>query len=481
MPFNTYTFIVFFAVVFFTYHLVPLWNVKKKILLIASYVFYSAWNPLFIFLLMFSTVTDWILAKKIYQSKQRPFKKGLLLLSLLCNLGLLFYFKYWNLLVETSIFMLSKLGIIFSPQPLDIVLPVGISFYTFQTLSYTIDVYRGKIDPAKNFSDYALYVSFFPQLVAGPIVRASDFLPQCHNKPHISLNNLGWGFSLITVGLFMKTVLADVVFGPVVNNVFANSGQFSSMDTWIAVFSFSGQIFCDFSGYSTIAIGTAMCLGFTLPDNFRSPYAALGMRDFWRRWHISLSSWLRDYLYISMGGNRRGPIRTYINIMLTMLIGGLWHGASWMFVLWGGLHGFYLVVEHSFSNLLTKINIPSRISVLAEKYLQIFWIGITFIIVSITWIFFRSESINQAKQILLSLIGVSSETIAHKLQLHDLLVAGIFIALMLGWQFYNRNSFIEYFFANIHFITRALILSLMLLSIYLFSSGDNNAFIYFQF
>ncbi len=345
MPFNTYTFITFFSILLIIHYSLKSWKAQKINLLIFSYLFYSAWNPAFVFLLAGSTACDWIVAKKIFKAFTPKLKKRYLTLSLLLNLGLLGYFKYGNFFLNNTIDLLSLIGIVFKPAPLSIILPVGISFYTFQTLSYSIDVYRGKIKPGDSLLDYALYVSFFPQLVAGPIVRANDFLPQCKRQRKANQDQLGWGLSLLTTGLFMKIIIADTLLAPVVDKIYSHPENFGSIETWTAILSFSGQIFCDFGGYSTCAIGAALCLGFILPDNFKAPYAAFGFRDFWQRWHISLSTWLRDYLYISLGGNRISFTRANINLMITMLIGGLWHGASWLFVIWGGLHGFYLIIE----------------------------------------------------------------------------------------------------------------------------------------
>ena len=352
-------------------------------------------------------------------------------------------------------------------------MPVGISFYTFQTLSYTIDVYRKKIKPSKSLLDYALYVSFFPQLVAGPIVRANDFLPQCQTPRKTNKDQFGWGLSLVTIGLFMKIILADTIFAPVVNHVYSNPNQFYFIETWIAIFSFSGQIFCDFAGYSTVAIGAALCLGFILPDNFNAPYASIGFRDFWNRWHISLSSWLKDYLYISLGGNRISITRTKINLMLTMLIGGLWHGASWLFVIWGGLHGVYLLIEHRlrfFQAMKLKNNHESRILLSIA----------TSLIISVTWVFFRSIDIHTARNIFKNLyhITIFRNTVITNAEL--LIALGSSLLLLL-WHLHRKDSTLEHFFSNISPIFRGILLLSMIMAIYLFASGDNHAFIYFQF
>lgn len=472
MPFNTYTFFIFFFALLIVYHSIKNWRLQKTTLLIASYLFYSAWNPLFVFLLMFSTVADWLIAKKIFQAETKTKKKLYLIISLMVNLGLLSYFKYGEFLLENSIYLLGLININFRPAPLDIILPVGISFYTFQTLSYTIDTYRGKIKPSQSFSDYALYVSFFPQLVAGPIVRANDFLPQCETPRRTSLDQLGWGISLLTIGLFMKIILADTLFGPVVDKVYSSPEHFSSLETWAAILAFSGQIFSDFAGYSTAAIGVSLSLGFVLPDNFKAPYAAFGFRDFWQRWHISLSTWLRDYLYISLGGNRISAVRTSINLMLTMLIGGLWHGASWLFVIWGGFHGIYLVIEHYLSRHFVRQKLNGITHILL--------IVMTFIVISLTWVFFRAETLHDAMAIF-SNLHKSSPATKPILSASEILWVFITMMSLIVWHISRRNDSIEHFFNKQHAIIKGTILVAMIMAIFLFASGDDRAFIYFQF
>lgn len=306
MVFNSLTFLLFFAVVT-ALHYVPLpWRTRKANLLLASYLFYAAWNPPFVLLLWFSTMVDWYLAGRIHQSTDDHRRRWLLSLSILTNLGLLGYFKYGYFVLNNLVGVLSAAGIEYRPADLDIILPIGISFYTFQTLSYTIDVYRRRLTPGKSFLDYALYVTFFPQLVAGPIVRAGEFLPQCLTPRRATGSQFGWGLILLVVGLFQKVVLADTLLSPVVDKVYGAGSGIGTIEAWIGTLAFSGQIFFDFAGYSTCAIGVAMCLGFSLPDNFRYPYGAIGFSEFWQRWHISLSSWLRDYLYVPLGGSRHG-------------------------------------------------------------------------------------------------------------------------------------------------------------------------------
>ncbi|HNT89962.1 MAG TPA: MBOAT family O-acyltransferase, partial [Candidatus Hydrogenedentes bacterium] len=373
---------------------------KKFNLLIASYVFYAAWNPPFVILLWISTVVDWFAAKGIARRQSATAKRLWVLVSLLCNLGLLGFFKYGGFLLDNFVLLTNAVGVDFHPARPSIVLPVGISFYTFQTLSYTLDVYRGATKPSRSFLDYALYVTFFPQLVAGPIVRSVDFLPQCATERRVAAGQLGWGLSLLTIGLFEKTVIADGLFAPICDKVYAQAGAAGPLDAWIGTLAFSGQIFCDFAGYSTCAIGAAMCLGFAIPDNFRFPYAAVGFADFWRRWHISLSSWLRDYLYISLGGNRTGAARTYVNLAVTMLLGGLWHGANWTFVVWGGLHGIYLVIERWARALFPPWPLwgalPMRMTLALTTYLAVLF----------AWVFFRAQDFTTAWQVTTSMLGV---------------------------------------------------------------------------
>ena len=381
MPFNSLTFLAFFLAVL-TLHYSPLsWTSKKLFLLVGSYLFYAAWNPPFVALIWLSTAVDWYVAgwmSKVASLRQR---RGLLILSLGTNLGLLGFFKYAGFILDNFVSAAQQLGVSFTPVDFGILLPVGISFYTFQTLSYTIDVYRGRLQPADSLIDFALFVTFFPQLVAGPIVRASEFLPQLTTEKRATSTQMGWGLGLLTLGLFEKVVVADSWMAPAADLVYDSAPLAGPVSAWLGTLAFSAQIFFDFAGYSTCAIGIALCLGFVLPDNFRSPYAAIGFSDFWRRWHISLSSWLRDYLYIPLGGNRRGRRRTYVNLGLTMLLGGLWHGASWQFVIWGGLHGAYLGIER----WLRQRELTPRIPAVPAALL-------TYLLVLITWVFFRAQS-----------------------------------------------------------------------------------------
>src|SRR5947208_2318893 len=345
MLFNSLTFVVFFVIVVTLYWSIGSWTARKNLLVVASYIFYGAWNPPFAALLFSTTAMDFWLGRQIGKAQGQSAKKRWLVASVCMNLSMLGFFKYGNFLLQNFQWFLARIGIIYQPPHLDILLPVGISFYTFHSLSYTLDIYRGVLQPTRSLRDFILAVSFFPQLVAGPIVRAGDFLAQLHHPPRLKPHQLLWCLALITLGLFEIIVLADTLLSGSADRVFDYAGPLVALDSWLGVIAFGGQIFFDFAGYSTCAIGAALCLGFHLKDNFRFPYAAVGFSDFWRRWHISLSTFLRDYLYIPLGGIQVRPVRPGTNLVIVMFLGGLWHGAAWPFVVWGLLHGSYLVIE----------------------------------------------------------------------------------------------------------------------------------------
>lgn len=476
MLFNSYTFIIFFLVVL-AVHSTPIpWKYKKINLLVASYLFYAAWNPLFVSLILVSTVIDWWLAKAIFRSDTKRTKKYYLIGSVFFNLSLLSFFKYSQFLADSLADLAFLLDIQYTSVQFDIILPLGISFYTFQTLSYSIDVYRGEIKPWKSFLDYALYVTFFPQLVAGPIVRAKHFLPQCLVEQKVGMTHKFWGMNLIILGAFQKLVLADAIFAPVSDKVFAldDRGGVSGVDSLIGTLSFSGQIFCDFAGYSTIALGLALMLGFKLPDNFKFPYAARGFSDFWKRWHISLSSWIRDYLYIPMGGGRKGGYITFRNMLVTMFLGGLWHGANWTFVVWGMLHGSFLVIEHLVRNILVrqKFEIASHFRILNTF--------ITFLLVSYAWIFFRAESLADALVIHNSLFDFDNFCSGRILNSADIIIVLVCISLLMLSHYFLRDKSLEEMVAKTKWWVQSAALSLMLLLI-ITSSTNNQSFIYFQF
>ena len=471
MVFNSLTFLVFFTVVHCVYALPLSWRTRKVHLWLSSYLFYAAWNPPFVILLWISTVVDWYAGKKIDQADSGKRKKLFLLLSITTNLGLLGYFKYGTFVLESLINVLAAIGVAYQPAPSNIILPVGISFYTFQSLSYSLDIYRGKMRPWSKFSDFAFFVTFFPQLVAGPIVRAVDFLPQCSVARRATAYQMGWGLSLLVLGLFEKVILADALMAPVADTVFAAVEVAGSADAWLGLFAFSAQIFFDFSGYSLCAIGAAMTFGFILPDNFKFPYAAVGFSDFWRRWHISLSTWLRDYLYISLGGNRKGNMRTYANLMITMLVGGLWHGASWRFVIWGGLHGLYLAVER------LLVSVLGEFSVFRSGVVRIFLALLTFVCVSITYVFFRAQDFPDAFYLLLTLFaGAEGQLLSPQETLRISLVLAI---LLLG-QWILRDSSLEEISMRIPAFLKVMLLGGALLALSL-HTGEDRAFIYFQF
>jgi alginate O-acetyltransferase complex protein AlgI len=473
MQFNSYLFAAFFVVVLAVYNLPGLgWRGQKWWLLVTSYVFYAAWDPVFIVLVWLSTFVDWTAAKWIVAAQTKRRRRVLLVVSVLINLGVLGYFKYGNFVLENVVAGLHAIGVDYKPAPFDIVLPIGISFYTFHTLSYTLDVYLGRTKPWPDFLDFALYVTFFPALVAGPILRASQFLPQCAEQRRTTARGLAWGLSLLVLGLFEKTALADVVFAPVSDTIFNSSGHVTSPSAWLGTLAFAGQIFCDFAGYSTCAIGVALCLGFSMPNNFRFPYAAIGFSDFWARWHISLSTWLRDYLYIPLGGNRISVPRTYINLMLTMLIGGLWHGASWTFVVWGGLHGAYLIGERAIQHVLPGGAWRDRTAAKLTGAL------VTFVLVCIAWVFFRAKSFGQAFALVKSMFGIETRERLLRLIDYQLVVPAIVALLAVHWLLRERP--LEEVVERTPWLIRSAALAIMIGAIVLMQ-GKDRAFIYFQF
>lgn len=364
---------------------------KPKLIFVTifSLYFYYKSSGAYFILLLFATAIDFTLAKFIYGSKDKWERKFYIVVTLIVNLGMLGYFKYTNFLFD-SFFSITGQDF----EPLDIFLPVGVSFFTFQSLSYTLDVYRGNLKPVDNILDYAFFVSFFPQLVAGPIVRASDFLPQIYKPTVVTDEMFGRGVFLIGCGLFKKAVISDYISTNFVDRVFDAPSLYSGVENLFAVYGYALQIYCDFSGYSDMAIGLALLLGFRFPLNFDSPYQSKNITEFWRRWHISLSTWLRDYLYISLGGNRKGEARTYLNQMLTMLLGGLWHGASWRFIIWGALHGLALTV-HKFY----RSRFPRR-RVVRGGWGNVVRILVTFHFVCFCWLFFRAANIQTVGEML---------------------------------------------------------------------------------
>ncbi len=387
--FNNGFFVYFFAVFISLYYVFRHRNTARSwiVSLFSLYFFYKA-SGYFVGLVMISAVVDYALSNMIFRQQVKSRKQALLALSIIINLGLLFYFKYTNFFIAFSNqFLYTRIN------PLNILLPVGISFYTFENLSYTIDVYRGEFEPEKKFVNYLLFLSFFPKLVMGPIVRAKDFIPQLHKPYEVREEDFAKGFYLIVSGLFKKLVISDYLTLNLVNYVFDDPSRHTGLECIVALFAYAIVIYCDFSGYSDVAIGIARWLGITIPANFRSPYQSKSITEFWRRWHISLSSWLRDYLYIFwLGGNRKGRFRTYINLFITMLLGGLWHGANWTFIAWGAMHGVALALHklwmehaHSFIQRYEK-------NIIYNFFAQLF----TFLFVCFCWIFFKSVNFTVA-------------------------------------------------------------------------------------
>ncbi len=471
MAFNSLVFLIFFAVVLALHSLPLAWHAKKTNLLLSSYVFYAAWNPPFVVLLWISTLTDWFAARRMVAT-QGSMRRFYLVISIIVNLGLLGYFKYGHFLEENFTRLMTAFGVDYEISAGGIILPLGISFYTFQSMSYSFDVYRERIRPSDSLLDFALYVSFFPQLVAGPILRANFFLQQLIENNRQRLADYGWGFTLIVFGMFEKVVLADGVLAPVVETVYSSATDASGVDAWIGTLAFAGQIFFDFNGYSVIAVGLAKCLGFHLPWNFLSPYGAIGFSDFWRRWHVTLSAWLRDYLYISLGGNRRGSIRTYVNVMLTMLLGGLWHGASWLFVLWGGAHGLLLILERLGKYFFGEAAVFQKSSVQAALGL------LTFLFVCLTWVLFRAENLESASYLLgVMLLPVGGATLV---QVGDVAVVLLTIVSLLAAHRFMHDRELGTVIKRLPWPLIGLMLAAMLIAI-LLSPGEERDFIYFEF
>lgn len=379
-------FYLFFFIVFVVHWAAPSHRFRKVWLLLMSYAFYAAWDWRFLSLILFSTLVDYTAGLALARENLRFGRKFWLIVSLCVNLGFLGIFKYFNFFIDT----INTGAVFFGSQitPFNIVLPVGISFYTFQTMSYTIDVYRRDLKPVRNFVDFALFVTFFPQLVAGPIVRASSFLPQLETRKYFNDIRFKSMFTLFLLGFIKKSCISDNI-AVLIDPVFSIPHVYDATSVWLATIYYAVQIYCDFSGYTDMAIAAAGLLGYELTLNFNFPYFARNVADFWRRWHISLSTWLRDYLYIALGGNRYGPSKTVRNLMLTMLLGGLWHGAAWNFIIWGGLHGLALIVHRKYRETIDPASLPARIIFPLAPILTFYW-------VCLAWIFFRAPDLSRA-------------------------------------------------------------------------------------
>ena len=470
MLFSQIEFIVFLAVIGSFLLAVRHHRARKLFLLAASYYFYAWWDWRFLSLILTSTIVDYFVGRGLRRTTHPGRRKTLLVISLACNLTLLGFFKYFNFFVGSLQTLLAPTGIHLGT--LSIILPVGISFYTFQTLSYTIDVYRNKIEPTDDFPDFALFVAFFPQLVAGPIIRASVFLPQLGTPRRLTWTRGLEGFRQFSMGLFKKVFIADRI-AVFVDGVFENAGLFDGPTTWLAVLCYAVQIYCDFSGYSDMAIGTARALGYDFPPNFNYPYVARSVTDFWRRWHISLSTWLRDYLYIPLGGNRKGPRRTYLNLMITMLLGGLWHGAAWPFVFWGGLHGGALAVNKWLDSRRPRLHVdePSR------RWTGFAGWGVTMLIVMVAWVFFRSahSGFGQAL-VLLDRMFVHMGGVAwyHPFSIFALVLVGLGHVLQITRLAYLRDLPVTRGYTPV-------VCFLLVWLVLIFANSGFTPFIYFQF
>ncbi len=475
MIFNSLTFLVFVAVFLPVY-----FNLKGRNRLIwalaGSYLFYGWWDWRFLSLIAISTMVDFYLGSKMHVEDDERKRKQLLLASMVLNLGLLGFFKYFGFFTDSFVAMLQNFGLNPSIHTLNIILPVGISFYTFQSMSYTIDIFRKKLTPEPDVLRFATFVAFWPQLVAGPIVRASDFLPQFRKDHNFEWNRFTSGIAQVLWGFFKKVAVADSL-SPIIDQCFGEPNAFASIYLLIGVVFYSFQIYCDFSGYSDIAIGFARMLGFDFPHNFRTPYFSKGFSEFWRRWHISLSSWLRDYLYISLGGNRKGNVKTYRNLMLTMLLGGLWHGANWTFVFWGFLHGLYLMVERfwskSFGAIMDFLRFPKALKLTINLLLVYFF-------TCFAWIFFRSPDFGTAMEVINGIAGLEGFNAVNIMNKFIVMKGVMLISFLLVVEISDLKwNWGEVVLRNPVF--RVASFAVLLWMIAFFGTFGSNAFIYFQF
>jgi len=405
MLFCTQQYLVFFLIVFTVYWVLPWARLRVWVLLGASYFFYQSWNAELARIIFLTTVGDYLIARGMDKWPSPGRRKALLVLSILGNLAILCYFKYANFFLESLRQGLESAGASASIPVLQVILPIGISFYTFEAISYTVDVYRGKIRAERRLDHFLLFILFFPHLVAGPIVRAGDFLPQVHRRKRWSWPRMVVGGRLILLGLFKKMVIADRM-ALLVDPIFANPGGYETAVVWMAAVGYSLQIYCDFSGYSDIALGSARLLGYRLQINFAMPFAASNITDLWRRWHISLSNWIRDYIYIPLGGNRTSAVRSACNLLFAMTLCGLWHGANWTFVAWGALNGAYLIIHRIF-RVLTK-NMTALTATLETIPGTFFRIALTFLAFTLSMVIFRAQSFAEAEAVFKQMFAMKS-------------------------------------------------------------------------
>lgn len=487
MLFSTGLFLFLFLGFYIIYH--ALQNHRRtRIFYVAlfSLYFYYKTSGFWFGLLLLTATSDFFIGRIIPKTKKSVHKKLWVLLSAFINMGMLIVFKYTNFLYEMGVVLLHSIsGVVGEPlwgelvyQPLDIFLPVGISFFTFQSLSYTIDAYRGKVEPVKSWMDYLFFVSFFPGLVAGPIVRARDFIPQMYKKPVLTHSHLGEALYLIICGLFKKCIISDYISVNFVDRIFDAPALYSGVENLLGVYGYALQIYCDFSGYSDMAIGIALLLGFRLNINFASPYQSATITEFWRRWHISLSSWLRDYLYVSMGGNRKGKCRTYLNLIITMLLGGLWHGAALRFVLWGAIHGVVLAV-HKF---LIKVFGFKATGAEMPLWRRILGVVFTFHLVCFTWIFFRADSMSAATEMLTQIFTRFEPQIFFQFVLgYRTICLLMVIGFIIHFMPQKVDLFIQKKVTVMPLWGKAILLSIAIFLVIQMKSAEIVPFIYFQF
>lgn len=490
MLFNSLDFAIFFPVVFVLYWLVAKQlTLRNSLILVASYTFYGWWDWRFLLLIAISTIVDFIVGQKIQHTENKTRRKYLLFISLAVNLGFLFYFKYTNFFIETFVDSFKLFGNKLEASTLDIILPVGISFYTFQTLSYTIDVYRKQIKPTNNLLAFSAFVSFFPQLVAGPIERAKHLLPQFFTTYKFNYKLVKSGLLLMAFGLFKKMVIADRA-AIYVNQVYNNVDDYAGVGYIYATVLFAFQIYCDFSGYSDIAIGLGRTMGFDLMKNFDRPYISKSLTEFWRRWHISLSTWFRDYLYIPLGGSKKGEIRTYTNIFIVFVLSGLWHGAAMTFIIWGAIHGLILMIEKGTFKIRKQIF--TKLGLLKPSFTNhLFFSLLIFIIVCITWVFFRANSLKDSLEILNGMYNnfnlddifqKQTYLVGFKPNEFKIVMFSIFFLFLLEYLHLKKNM--VKLLNNQSFVFRWLVyLSIVMVIIIFGVYGDRNIqeFIYFQF
>jgi alginate O-acetyltransferase complex protein AlgI len=475
MTFDSLTFALFFAIVFPIYLFARTWRTRKNWLVLVSCVFYGAWNPFFLLLLAFTTVFDWWAGLRIRAAHSATSRRRWMIASVAASLLILTYFKYAQFFADTAVAWFAFIGVNYQPIDLGIILPLGISFYIFESISYIVDVYKRRIEPTKNLRDYALFMTFFPHLVAGPIMRYRDFGEQISTPRVITKDDVALGAYLAIGGLFLKIVCADHVFAPVANLVFAPEYKAGFVGAWMGAFAFSMQVFCDFAGYSLVAIGVARMLGFRLPSNFESPFASVGIAELWTRWHISLSNWLRDYVFNPLGHYRKGRWRGYLNVMITFTACGFWHGAAWHFVAWGAIHGAMLVAERAI-----KDSPIGAMKLWNARPLRAALALLTFTLFSLAVVFFRAPDLLVAWNRTLAMFGTATnDTTAFAWNGEaKIFVAGLVGGLLVQAFLKERKGWD--WLPQINWLIRTTFLAVMLLAIIL-SPGKTAAFIYFQF